>query len=72
MVLPSQRGQPGGHIALRGQACRGHLFAAPLGTPDDVRYPGWIDLGPVDDLPDPKRGVTALVWAAWLEQVGWG
>ena len=63
---------PGKYISLRAQACRGHLLAAPRGTPDDPRHGGWIDLGPMDDLPDPKRSVTRLVWAAWLEQVGWG
>ena len=59
-------------MMLRVQACSGHLFAAPLGAGDDVRSPAWVDLGPMDDLPNPRRSLGCLVWAAWLEQVGWG
>jgi len=72
MVPPGDHALPGAYIALRGQMCRGHLLAGPVGTPDDSRHPGWIDLGPVDDLPDPKRSMTRLVWSAWQDQVGWG
>ncbi len=57
-------------VHVLGQACQGHLFAAPMGSPDDVRGPAWIDLGPQDDLPRPGRPVSAAVWRAWREAVG--